>query len=195
MLKISTLLCLGLSVAAVPAQAAVYLFTPTSFNQAAQTLEPQVSTTATFPQTSLSITDQAVSLGSFNYHFLAGPPTFSGDVSSLIEFKIGNRADFTNSGPIASRFDVSLNFAADGSITSGSIFYLSDAFEIQFSGTGSAFGGFFSPSDNSQCGFNSSPQYNCQVTGRLAATVPEPTTAALLVAPLLGIVAFRRWAA
>jgi hypothetical protein len=169
-----------------PAGAVTYALEDVAYNQAALNWNVLAA-----PAISLTISQSAVDRGSFIFHASTGPLSTSGDVADLIAFRIGSTTlGPTGYGVLYSHLNIALSFAADGTVNSGTIDWLSPSNEFELSGTAESFGGTFSLSDSSSCGYNSNPIYDCRLSGIFVdppdpAPISEPNAAALLALPLL----------
>ena len=174
---------------ATGAEAAVrYTLVNPVYNQVAQDAQASLNF-------SLTVSDAAVARGSFNLVGLSGflptgvQPLYTGDLTDFVSFTASETA---TPDRLTGNLNISVSFSA-GAVTASSFTYNGVNEMSQLGGSSSGFGGTFG-SDNfsGQCGGD-----RCAFTGQLAATtvpnpVPEPISAGLLGAGLLGLAATRR---
>lgn len=185
MTKTMLALVAAAAMACARAEAAVYTFMPTSLGPT-QALNYSLST----PMFTLVVNDSAVQSGSFSYDYryryisvenssqIVHQPSAVGDVQDLQLFQVNNRSISFGSGngPDGSGsdyFHVNLTFSTTGQITTGSLAYGDDSFNIEIVGLNTTFKGVFGPS------FQLQDSVTGDLTGGLA-NVPEPTTIGLL---------------
>ena len=144
---------------------------------------------------SLTVSDAAVVRGSFSVSESGNVPgagflNDSGDLADFVSFSLPTRL-FAAPGAVDGVFTANLTFAADGSVSSGSVSYGGVSDEVHFSGSSASFGGSFGSDQFPACGNGS-----CELMGQLVSSaslpVPEPTSAVLLVSTLAWLVAARK---
>jgi hypothetical protein len=169
----------------------IYTFTPTSVTNE-NTNAPGGPLVATF-----DLTNSIVSTGSFNL-FSTGnngaiPPIFTGDASDFTSLVFP--AESVTPTRIYGSINVSLTFAADGSVTSSNVNFEGENTDYVISGSGSTANGRVLTDDprcneGGGCTINAGNWTETDYTP--PSTVPEPATFAVLGAGLLGLAAARR---
>lgn len=174
-----------------------------TFSYAGQSLTPQVR---------LDITDAAVASGGFHLSGQQGPPSgtiYLGDLGGFVSLVTTGLSASASSGLVGNQFNVSMLFDAAGDILSGRVLWagVDDIGQIAggqaiSSGTYSSdFPGCGPSGRGGACGLISGTWDHTAITlaGDAGATpsqtgspIPEPTSAALAVAALAGLIAVRR---
>jgi len=174
---------------ATGASAATYTLVNPVYNQVA--LDAGVALRP-FAPVDITVSDAAVASGAFSVRIqgspASGPISETGDVASFVSF---HGRELVTPTSIFGTLTASLSFAADGSVTSGSVYFLGVGDELHFSGTSASFGGAFGSDQYNGC------SAGCRLTGQLAATltsnpVPEPVSMGLLGIGVLGALFARR---
>lgn len=161
-----------------------------------------IDSRATFASFSFTVSDAAVSRGSFSYSVLGGNGFTvangtqpSGDVADFISlFGVGETIDPPSNrlhGPLTA----SASFGSNGEILSSSFRLLGIFNDFAFGGSSASFGGTYGGAAFT-CG---GPLTPCRVSGSLAMTgftpstaVPEPASIALLAFGTFGVAVARR---
>ncbi len=140
----------------------------------------------------LTVSEAAVARGSFSVSESGNVPSAgflndAGDLADFVSFNLAGRG-FVSPSKVDGVFTARLAFAADGSVSSGSIDYGGQNDEVHFTGSGSSFGGSFGSDQFGACGNGS-----CGLMGQLttASAIPEPASIAILGLGALGLAMLR----